>query len=226
MVRSFSVLVALLVSAVSASASPIEPTFYFGQQYAGIEDSPFAVQHLEDFEDGLFNQPGVTAFSGYDPGGFGLNYVAPPGNDTNSVDGGHDGYAFEPGTSQSNFVKPGTMRSALEFVFDDPPTNAGMAITKIWSPDLARLDFRVYGPTGEEVGRYETPWTSVTVETPFLGASYPDGISAVQLIVWVTGGPSSHFEIDHLQYGVPEPNTLLLGLLAAVGCGALLRPRP
>jgi hypothetical protein len=205
------------------AAGVAEPTFYFGQQYDGIEDSPFAIEHLEDFEDGLFNQPGVSVFSGYDPLAL-LVAVSVPGEFTNSVDGGQNGYSFVPAIYQTDLSNPPTLRSALKFVFDDPQTNVGMAITKVSSPDIARLDFRVYGPTGEEVDRYETLWTDVTVETPFIGASDPEGISAVHLIVWATGGPSSAFQIDHLQYGAPEPSTLLLGLLAAV-CGVFVRLR-
>jgi hypothetical protein len=214
----------LLLVPAAAGAGPIEPTFYFGQQYDGPEDSPFAIQHLEDFEDGLFNQPGVTAFSGYSPNAL-LTFVSFPGEYTNSVDGGHDGHSFVPGIYQTDFVNPPTIRCGLGFEFAELPTNVGMAITRISSPEVSNLVFLVYGPDGEEVGRYQTPASSVSVATPFIGVSYAGGISAVHLVNFAKGGPSAAFQIDHLQYGVPEPNTLVLGLLAALGCAAFVRRR-
>lgn len=165
--------------------------------YVSLADSPLlpAVAAgnawLEDFEDGLFNTPGVVASAGSPLG---------PTDSTDSVDGddgaidgsGNGGWTlFSPdGPAGITFTfEPGVLRAL--------PTTAGLA----WTDGFGTTHFEAFDADGESIGQMrgdhaDAFFTGETGEDRFYGMTYPGGIAAVR--VWNSIGG---VEVDHLQYG-------------------------
>lgn len=225
----FGVAVAGLAPSV-ASAGLLAPTPY--QSFAG--DSPFsgttfAYFHLEDFEDGALNTPGVSA-------DFGV--IAQPGSATDSVDaddGLIDGSGLAGHSYYSNFES-----ASITFTFDaaalggNLPTHVGVVWTDVGRGTALAIDdvtFSAVDGAGVSLGTIG-PFTlgdgnvlGGTLEDRFFGVTSANGIRGITL----TMANSTDWELDHLQYGfvsprvdaVPEPGTyaalgLGLGGLAAV----------
>lgn len=193
--------------------------------YLRTADSPFAADItagttlLEDFEDGLFNTPGVTSF----PAPLVCSEAVCAGI-TDSVDG-DDGVIDGSGLDgHSGFSVDGAL--GFTFTFTGPlPTQAGV----VWTDGRGDITFEAFGPdgftslgtlTGTHAGSFITGQTD---EDRFYGVTNAAGISKI-FISNASGG----IEVDHLQFGnpatdgrVPEPGTLVLVASGLAGLGAV-----
>lgn len=191
--------------------------------YLSTADSPLAglsgysYFHLEDFEDGLFNTPGVSVNSG--------TTVANPGIYTDSVDGDDgviDGYGQAGYTHFNGSGTVGLTYTFNELVLGNLPTHAGI----VWTDGLDSVLFQAFDAFGALLGSIGPAnisdgngvWSGETGEDHFFGIISDVGIGSIR----ITGGGGAGIEVDHLQYGamagspVPVPGTLaLVGLLAA-----------
>jgi len=173
--------------------------------YLSLADSPFdpndpsfAYFHLEDFEDGLLNTPGVTA-------DFGV--VQAPTANTDSVDA-DDGVVDGLGQNGYSYYRAG---NTLTFTFDlctlgGLPTHVGIAVTDIDAPGIDQARILVFDRyVGEDFSIYQLSnfgdgvTTGGTAEDRFVGFEYLPGIARLEIR---TDGP---FEVDHLQYGSIVP---------------------
>lgn len=209
------------------------------QSYLSFSDSPFASVsfadyfHLENFEDGLFNVPGVTADSATgtpytDAIGFPGVFTDSVDGDDGSIDGaGTAGHSYLPGSNT-----PGSNNEGVKFIFDASilgglPSHAGFVWTDGFSGDQT-VEFMAFDAFGDSLGSVvgtigDTSFSGGTEEDRFFGVINEGGISAIQIR---TTSPinGNALEVDHLQYGlVPEPATSVL--LGAVGVAVLARRR-
>lgn len=191
--------------------------------YSQFADSPFAATsfayfHLEDFEDGLLNTPGLTASAGA---------VNGPGPFTDSVDfddgvldgDGTRGHSYYLGVPSVTFTFDAAVLGAL-------PTHVGLVWTDVG------VTTGTYGVTGTTVEFFngagvligtigpatlgDGQITGGTAEDRFFGWVDLGGIGSVR----ISQSDSSDWEVDHVQYGlVPAPGSVALfglcGLLAA-----------
>jgi hypothetical protein len=226
-----SVAFGLLASAFASAAfaGPVGPT-----PYKGFDDSPFkgvdfsaGYFHLENFEDGLLNTPGVGSFS--------FNSVIGPGGLTDSVDE-DDGAIDGSGTNGHSFFGNGP--TGITFQFDDStlgklPTHAGL----VWTDGEGTITFEAFDRNGVSLGTIgpfsdpgvvpDSNFSGGTDEDRFFGATNDSGISKI-FISNTSGG----IEVDHLQFGnaaaeppPPPPNGIPLpagawGGLAMFACAA------
>lgn len=219
-------LLAALGTPGRADAAFIGPT-----PYARASDSPFFGYTglvLEDFEDGLFNTPGVTATAGW--------VVGLPNRLTDSVDG-DDGTLDGLGRDGHSFYSGG-VNSSLTFTFD-PAAFGGrlpVAVGIVWTDvgtvssggaGVGRVRFAATGPAGASYGPFvlgDGASSGETAEDRFLGFTGPRIGSFT-----ITMPDSTDWEVDHLQFafGVPAavPEPASAALLAAGGLGLLLRRR-
>jgi hypothetical protein len=201
---------------------PIGGTGLSGE-YARASDSPFAATsfswfHLENFEDHLFNTPGVTGSAG----GVTSVVFGPSIHDSVDTDDGvldgsgllGDDYFSSNGSAGITFSFSAAALGAL-------PTHAGL----VWTDGAGSTTFEAFDHNGASLGTITVNIANATVtgetnEDRFFGAVDPLGISAIKI-----SNASGGIEIDHLQYGlataVPEPETSALmlgglGLLAFV----------
>ena len=192
--------------------------------YLSFADSPFnalssgggfSYFHLETFENGLFDSPGVSANNGV---------VVGPSSITDSVDGddgvidgsGNGGHSFF-GFGSVTFTFNATTLGAL-------PTHAGI----VWTDGQNNPTFEAFDGFGVSLGTLTGTSSDGlinggTAEDRFFGAYDPTGISAITIT-------DASWEVDHLQYGlavsVPEPatNAVLAGA-AALALAAMARRR-
>ena len=202
----------LLCCGAAAQAQYVGPT-----PYASFAGSPFSSVsfnyfHLENFEDGLLNTPGVTASAGV-PVNFGSDSVA----------GGIWTY-YSNGTNSLNF----TFNAAA--LGGQLPTHVGLvwADVGIASPTygFGNVQFEAFDATSTSLGVFgpflmgDGSNANGTAEDRFLGiVNAPGGIKSIR----ITMPGSTDWELDHLQYGyavVPEPSAICLSL---AGMAALLR---
>ena len=195
-------------SAPDASADtspPLAPGALPVRGYLKTTDSPFAgidfvYFHLDDFEDGQLNAPGVSdGGSGRKSSSFGPSLI-----DSIDADDGipTDGKCEKPlGTCDAWWGG-----GSLTFTFNASelgglPTHAGA----VWTDGDGQVGFEVFGPDGEivyavkpfsEPGFPDNTVNSSTAEDRFFGAYAPGGISAIRLYNTAGG-----VEVDHLQYG-------------------------
>ena len=180
-------------------------TFYGPTSYLSFRDSPFSGTkfgyfHLEDFEDGLLNTPGVTASSGWSVIS-GNNEVDSVDADDGVIDGkGNTGKSFF-----SNFVS-----NRLTFTFNaatpggNLPTHAGIVWTDV-KPSASRrqVEFSALDRSGTSLGSNgpfelgDDVINGTTAEDRFFGVYNPSGISSITISM----PGSNNWEVDHLQYG-------------------------
>ena len=206
-------LAALVGGACLALATAAQAALLGPSTYASSADSPFfpfagySYFHLEDFEDGSFNVPGVTAAGG---GlcitgvscGFGPSV-------TDSVENGSAGH---------NHWASGSITYTFDAAFLGAlPTDVGI----VWTDGSNPITFQAYDAANELIGTLvgnhaDGTFASSKGEDRFYGATNAGGI--FRIVISSSGG----IEADHLQYGllaIPEPQTyaLLLAGLALLG---------
>lgn len=204
--RRLAFLLLVLVSSPVIGA-PVGPSPYLSEADSPWTGLPFSYFHLEDFEDGVLNTPGVAATGA-------TSILVSGGTFTDSVDG-DDGAIDGSGTNgRSQYTTNGT--AGITYTFDAGllgglPTHAGIVWTDLsgtadvffeaFDQDAASLGVINAGPLndGSSVGE--------TAEDRFLGWEHLGGISSIR--IYQSG---SDLEADHLQYGrlIPEPATSLL----------------
>mgnify|MGYP002778565198 CR=1 FL=1 len=232
----------LLAAACAATAGPsVAGAQFIGPTpYLSAADSPFAGLgfgwfHLEDFEDGALDTPGVALF------GAGGSIVS-PGTLTDAVDadgGPIDGSGATGRTLFSNF-----QRAEFTFDFDAValgglPTHAGIVWTDVANVTAGTfgfgdVTFEAFGPGLVPIGATgpftlgDGDFAGQTAEDRFFGIVAAGGIQRIRIGM----ANSVDWEVDHLQYGrlatVPEPSTVALltgGLAAAGAIGAARRRR-
>ncbi len=212
----------------AALAAPLGAATFFGPtpytSFAG--DSPFNVGglsyfHLENFEDGALNTPGLSA---------GAGVVAAPSSLTDSVDA-DDGVIDGSGTGGRSWFSGG-LTSTFVFDFDAGvlgglPTLAGLVWTDVGQMTVGDVGFssvvfEAFGPGLVSLGTIgpssvgDGSVAGQTGEDRFFGVS---DLGGIQRIV-ITIADSTDWEVDHVQYGrIPAPGSAvalgLLGLLAA-----------
>lgn len=206
--------------AVSAQAQYLGPS-----SYLQISDSPFfggtyQYFHLENFEDGQLNTPGVTANAGMMLG---------PAALTDSVDG-DDGVVDGDGTRGHSWYSNGARLLRFDFAVGTLgalPTHVGLVWTDVGFTDsglgFGDVVFEAFGAGGNSLGVLSANNLGDglagggTPEDRFFGIVDLGGVSRIEM----TMPASSDWEVDHLQYGaVPEPGTLIAlgGALAGLLC--------
>jgi hypothetical protein len=192
-----------------------------GGEYARASDSPFAALsfsyfHLENFEDHLFNVPGVTASAG----GVTSVVFGPSIHDSVDTDDGVlDGSGLAGDDYFSSSGSAGIVFTFSAAVLGALPTHAGL----VWTDGAGSTTFEAFDHNGFSMGVVTVnlangSFNGETSEDRFFGAIDPLGVSAIKI-----SNSSGGIEIDHLQYGltaaVPEPETfaLMLGGLGVLG---------
>jgi hypothetical protein len=227
---------ALVMAAAAAgvlSATPAAAVAYLGPSgYLSAADSPFggvtfSYFHLENFEDGALNTPGLSAVGGS---------VVGPGSFTDSVDAddgtidgfGTSGYSYYSAGAQSitfnfNGIALGNLPTRVGVVWTDvgfvlSGGTIGFGNVQIEAFDQTSASLGVFGPFAVGDGAFG----GQTAEDRFLGAIHPGGISRLV----VTMPDSTDWELDHVQYGYDVPVPAPFALLAAgLGLMGLLRIR-
>ncbi|USN98251.1 MAG: hypothetical protein H6810_08675 [Phycisphaeraceae bacterium] len=207
----------VVIGGLFAAWSPAHATVSYGpSEYLSAADSPwFAMTGLvlEDFEDGVFNIPGVTASGGT---------VLAPGGSTDSVDG-DDGAIDGSGTAGHSFYRiasDGILFSFNAAMLGRLPTHAGVVWTD--GPSGGVIEFEAYDASGGLITRItgthaDSDFHGTTAEDRFYGVEHDAGIASI----FITS--SGSMEVDHLQYIVPAPQAF--GLLAAFGAVGVRRRR-
>ena len=199
--------------------------------YLSFNDSPFignalSTFYLEDFEDGLFNVPGVAATSNAS-----LVVTQPAIGGSDSVDA-DDGVIDGLGAAGRSFagLSMGPVQDpAVTFTFDSDmlgglPSHVGIVWTD--GDPLAPTQFEAFDINNESIGIIgpclisDDSWEGTTGEDNFFGIIHEAGVA--KFVISSPGG-TRNFEVDHLQYGftpVPLPGSLWLfsvGIAALVG---------
>lgn len=196
------------------------PYWAFNNPSAGSAISPFSPVrftyfHLEDFEDGALNTPGVTVSE------FATTNITIGFSD--SVDG-DDGVIDGQGRGNSSSLFSNLRTSSFTFNFSanalggQLPTHAGIVWTDIGrngggtprSGDLLNNTlFEAFGPLGESLGVIgpfslgDESISRTTSEDRFFGVVNQNGISSIRLSM----PGKNNWEVDHLQYGF-TPGTI------------------
>jgi hypothetical protein len=194
--------------------------------YRTFGDSPFvgtslAWFHVEDFEDGALNTPGVTLDNGFVTGN------TPTSDSVDDDDGFLDGLG-RAGSSLTN-VAGGDGVNSFMFAFQPSvlgafPTHVGIVFTD-GAPN-SQFTFQPFDQNGVSLGSLnafvgDDSHNGGTAEDTFFGAIHAEGISG--FFITDNGSPFD-LELDHLQYGSPVPEPSSLGLGLAVACiGVALR---
>jgi hypothetical protein len=205
-----------LVAMAFATTASAAPTFYGPTPYLQASDSPFSGvpflwDHLEDFEDGVLDTPGVSVNTGVQTKIPYPSYVDSVDEDDGVVDG--SGAA-----GNSWFASDGA--AGLIFTFDATvlgslPTYAGI----VWTDGSGTTTFEAFDSGGISLGTIgpvaiaDGVYTGTTAEDRFFGVSDPAGIWKIQI-----SNTRAGIEADHLQYGteIPAPGA---ALLAGMGAG-------
>lgn len=223
---------AALLSALppAATADASAPVFLGPTPYLSFADSPFLDGsfdwfHLEDFEDHLFNVPGVTA----NAGGVTSVVFGPSIHDSVDADDGViDGSGLD-GDSYYTASGPGGIRFTFDpGVLGTLPTHVGL----VWTDGGhgASVTFSAFGALGELLftetrsGFADNANNGGTAEDRFFGVVHAAGVSAIFM-----SNSSGGMEVDHLQYGslapIPEPAAWALLLAGVAALGARVQRR-
>jgi hypothetical protein len=209
----------------AAACAPAAAGFMGPSPYSSFGDSPYssttlAWLHIENFEDGALNTPGVTVDNGIIVGN------TPTSDSVDEDDGSLDGFGSAGWSLTSTAGENGVNSFLFTFqpaVLGSYPTHVGIVFTD-GTPN-GFFTFEPFDQTGASLGSLnafvgDDSFNGTTAEDTFFGAVHAEGIS--RFFVTDNGNPFD-IELDHLQYGspVPEPSTLLLLALAA----AVLVPR-
>ena len=200
--------------------------------YLRPADSPFSAgtgyHHLETFEDGLANTPGLGVSGGIASG---RSVYA------DSVDA-DDGVVDGSGASGQSWYSAGNLGS-ITFSFSAAalgrlPTQVGIVFTDVGNRHdggplgRAQAFLEAYSGDGALLGAASFEFGdgsafSSTAEDRFLGVTDAGGIGSIR--VGFVG--STDWEVDHLQYAVavPEPATWALWAAGLIGMAGAARAR-
>lgn len=172
---------------------------------------PFAYSHLENFEDGLLNTPGVISSAGW--------VAAAPGALTDSVDG-DDGAIDGSGIAGRSWYS-GFVAGSVTFTFDGValggfPTHVGLVWTDVGQTSgtsgVGPVSFTALDAAGASLGSVgpfnlgDGIASGGTAEDRFFGIVNAGGVSSITMSM----GNSLDWEVDHLQYAmIPEPTAAL-----------------
>jgi hypothetical protein len=181
--------------AQAGGATNLGPTPYLSSADSPFNPASFSYFHLEDFEDHLFNTPGVSA----DAGGVTSVVFGPSVHDSVDAD---DGTIDGSGLNGDGYFAPNGAGGVM-FTFDanvlgSLPTDVGI----VWTDGSGTTLFEPFDAQGNPLppigplALADASFNGETAEDRFLGVSDPGGISAIQISN--TGGG---MEVDHLQYG-------------------------
>jgi len=219
-----TILLAVLLTPGIALAGPFGPSSYVQSADSPFAGLPFDYFHLETFEDGLLNTPGVASAGSVSP----VPGPSAPNNDSVDAD---DGTIDGSGSAGRSWVSPGLGNGGIRFDFSAVtlgtlPTHAGLVWTDGFTSTYTVV-FEAFGPGGASLGTIvasnfnDNNFSGGTAEDRFFGWADPGGISAISIRSTVPSPDPNAIEVDHLQYGaVPEPSSLLLlatGLAAGAG---------
>lgn len=213
----------ILSLSVSVAADPafIGPTKYlaFSDLSAGVNISPFSglnfsYFHLEDFEDGSLNTPGVTLTEAGDELGTAFS------DSVDGDDGAVDGVATGTQSLWSSFTTSSFTFNFSRTTLGSFPTHAGIVWTDVgrnnggtpFAADLVdNVTFEAFGPDGGSLGAIgpfslgDGSISQTTDEDRFLGVVNLSGISAIRISM----PGKNNWEVDHLQYGFSNPEPQL-----------------
>lgn len=204
-----------------ATAGPVGPSAYLQASDGPWASLAFSQFHLENFEDGALNTPGVSAV--------GAESVTPAGGVfTDSVDA-DDGTIDGSGLNgRSQYTSGGA--AGIEYSFNAAllgqlPTHAGLVWTDL--SNSADVFFEAFDSASLSLGVIAAGAlndglsTGETAEDRFLGWEHPAGIARIR--IYQSG---SDMEVDHLQYGVlvPEPSAAALAVITLWGVRPRRRP--
>lgn len=220
-IRTFIATACLASATVAAQAA----TFLGPTPYLSFADSPynggsFSYFHLENMEDGLVNEPGLSQSGGS---------ITGPGGITDSVDA-DDGVIDGSGQNGRSLFGDGS--TGITFTFDAGvlgtlPTNVGV----VWTDGAAfnQVTFEAWDSANVSLGTLvadnigDGNFASGTAEDRFFGVENTGGISKIHIFNSQMSGGGSGIEVDHVQYGasaVPLPTAAWLfgsGLFGLVG---------
>lgn len=226
-VVAFLVCFFLSLATTVAKADLIGPTPYTSAANSPFTGLTFTYFHLENFEDHLFNTPGVTA----NAGGVTSVVFGPDLHDSvDADDGAIDGNGLQGDSFFSSSGGGGITFTFNAAVLGSLPTHVGI----VWTDGSNPIFFEAFGPGGSLgtlTGTHaDGSISGETGEDRFYGVFDTGGISSI----FISNGGSG-IEVDHLQYGrisqvtptnpVPEPTTMLLLGTGLAGVGAAVRKR-
>jgi hypothetical protein len=188
---------AFLATALTAQAQ----TFFGPTPYLSAADSPFPTGAplfvLEDFEDGLFNAPGVSANSGVVTS---TQYSGSIIDSVDADDGSIDGQC--PGGDSFFGSGVGMTFSFSAAALGGLPKKVGIVWTD-GGPN-ATVTFTAFDGSGASLGSVvasgqgDNTYFGTTVDDRFYGVEFAAGIGSISISHNVGG-----LEIDHLQYELP-----------------------
>lgn len=225
------------------------PLPYLSAADSPLVGDPTLVTTIEDFEDGVFNLPGVVNVpippAPINTTGDGIGTVVGPGPETDSVDaddGAIDGSGTAGHSFRSNrFFNFTVEESVISFILSpDIHGNYPVAFGLVWTDGQQGVVFEGGGSeidgTRFNLGSPELlgdmTFTGGTAEDRFIGAWSNVGLKDITIGVIKFAGQFmtglDYFEMDHLQVSypaVPEPSAIY-SAIAATGLVALGRRRP
>lgn len=212
--------------AVTATGPYLSPSAYRAAGDSPFSALTFSVFHLENFEDGVLNTPGVTTTT---PG-----RINGPGDLADSVDA-DDGAVDGSGAGGRSLLTDNFTAFAFEFdaqVLGALPTHVGVVWTDVGNTTstagIGSVEFEAFDALGlslgvllaENLGNGSADGRSgATDEDRFFGAVAAGGVSRFEIRM----PTSADWELDHLQYGVaavplPAAGWLFTAALGGVGC--------
>lgn len=211
---------ALLCAGLAAQAATVYGPVAYTSAAANPVAGVFSYGHLETFEDGLLNTPGVTASGGVPLSTASTSLVDSVDADDGSIDGnGSAGHSYY--SNGLNFI---TFTFSAASLGGSLPSVVGLAFTDVGVLQVAGIPsgvadatFEAFDDLGNSLGAVtlsqfgDGAVNGATAEDRFLAIRNPGGISRLT----VGFATSGDWEVDHLFYAldataVPEPASLAL----------------